>query len=598
MSSGQVKIKQTTIERGVRMGTSSGDDYSMAPVKALAVAAIKQKRDQEKQVLHQLNDRFAKYIDRVKFLEGQNKKLLQELDEMRAQWGANSRAIRDRYEPELLDARATIDDTTREKAIAEIRAKRSEYEMVNFKRQHDDAISQIQADKNKMTQLEYLLQENQVELELLRRQMNDAQGDIEKYKREVERLNGDLQRLLTDLDQETLKRVRLENEKQTLEEQIPFLNAIHEQEMAELRSLQAGAHIDPAQFYRHELERAIRDIRGDFEDLSEQQKREMEEWYKIKTEEITQQAAKRDAMDSLHVKVESSANLKSTYTDSQREYSELKHLNGELIMRLSQLEEELDTVRHTNGLKLEHSERDIAEMRASLQQLMSDYDELMNNKASLEFEINTYRRLLESEETRSTRGTNFNVSSTITSGVSGSGARGGNDQYSYRPQPPAQTTRPSTQVQQPSQPQQVPPQQGVSGAGGDYRLPSSEMSSKTTFQRSAKGPVSISECSPDGKVIILENTSRNKDIDMTGWILKRRVDSKDELTYKFPAGLQLKANKIVRIWARGHGRENVPTDLVNNDVENWGMGVNVVTIVLNDVGDEKATHLQKTVYAS
>ena len=310
----QVKIKRTTIERGVKLAHGGGDDggdFSIAPVKALAVAAIKQKRDQEKQVLGQLNDRFAKYIDRVKFLEGQNKKLLAELEELRQRWGEDSRAIRERYEPELLEARATIDDTTREKAISEIRAKRSEYEAANFKRQYDDAVNLIQADKNKMANLEYLMQENQVELDLLRRQMHDAQSDIDKYKKEVERLNEDLQRLLSDLDQETLKRVKLENEKQTLEEQIPFLNAIHEQEMAELRSLQAGSHIDPAQFYRHELERAIRDIRGDFEDLSDQQKRELEEWYKIKTEEITQQAAKREALDSMVVKTESTANLKS-----------------------------------------------------------------------------------------------------------------------------------------------------------------------------------------------------------------------------------------------------------------------------------------------
>jgi intermediate filament protein if len=96
----------------------------------------------------------------------------------------------------------------------------------------------------------------------------------------------------------------------------------------------------------------------------------------------------------------------------------------------------------------------------------------------------------------------------------------------------------------------------------------------------------------------LENTSRNKDITMTNWVLKRRVDSKEEITYKFPSSLILKANKLVRIWARGQGKEALPTDLVNKDIENWGMGVNIVTIVLNDVGDEKATHLQKTVYAS
>jgi hypothetical protein len=35
-----------------------------------------------------------------------------------------------------------------------------------------------------------------------------------------------------------------------------------------------------------------------------------------------------------------------------------------------------------------------------------------------------------------------------------------------------------------------------------------EMSAKTTYQRSAKGPVSIAECSSDGKYICLENTGR------------------------------------------------------------------------------------------
>lgn len=571
----ETKIKRTTIERGVRLANHADDDeYGMAPVKAMAVMAIKQKRDQEKQVLGQLNDRFAKYIDRVKFLEGQNKKLLAELEELRQHWGEQSRQIRERYEPELLEARATIDDTTREKAVSEIRAKRSEYEVANFKRQYDDALNLIQQDKNKMANLEYLYQENQVELDLLRRQMHDAESDIEKYKKEVVRLNEDLSRLLSDLDQETLKRVKLENEKQTLEEQIPFLNAIHEQEMAELKSMQAGAHIDPAQFYRHELERAIRDIRGDFEDLSEQQKRELEEWYKIKTEEITQQAAKREALEALNVKTESTANLKSAFNDSQREYGDLKQLNADLCYRLSQLEEELDSVRRENGLTLDQRDRDISEMRQRLQELMSDYDELMNNKASLEFEINTYRRLLESEETRTTR------ISKIESHESSQRQR----------QQTVSSSSSSVPVTQPVV--QTLPQQG------DFRLNATEMSSKTTFQRSAKGPVSISECSPDGKVIILENTSRNKDITMTNWLLKRRVDSKEELTFKFPANLVLKANKMIRIWARGHGKENLPTDLVNKDVENWGMGVNIVTIVLNDVGDEKATHLQKTVYAS
>jgi len=35
-----------------------------------------------------------------------------------------------------------------------------------------------------------------------------------------------------------------------------------------------------------------------------------------------------------------------------------------------------------------------------------------------------------------------------------------------------------------------------------------EMSAKTTYQKSAKGPVSIAECAADGKSISLENVGR------------------------------------------------------------------------------------------
>jgi len=35
-----------------------------------------------------------------------------------------------------------------------------------------------------------------------------------------------------------------------------------------------------------------------------------------------------------------------------------------------------------------------------------------------------------------------------------------------------------------------------------------DMSAKTTYQRSARGPVAIAECSADGKSITIENTGR------------------------------------------------------------------------------------------
>jgi len=124
------------------------------------------------------------------------------------------------------------------------------------------------------------------------------------------------------------------------------------------------------------------------------------------------------------------------------------------------------------------------------------------------------------------------------------------------------------------------------------------MQAKTTFQRSAKGPINIDECSPDGKFIQLANTSKNKDIDLTGWRLLRKVDNLPEISYSLPANFKLANGKYVKIYARGQGKERPPYDLVLPTNDSWGVGVSVVTRLLNDQNEEKATHIQKTVYAS
>lgn len=46
--------------------------------------------------------------------------------------------------------------------------------------------------------------------------------------------------------------------------------------------------------------------------------------------------------------------------------------------------------------------------------------------------------------------------------------------------------------------------------GSSMKVVSSESSSKTTFQRSSKGPVSFADVNADGKSITLENTSKLK----------------------------------------------------------------------------------------
>jgi len=245
-----------------------------------------------------------------------------------------------------------------------------------------------------------------------------------------------------------------------------------------------------------------------------------------------------------------------------------------IYKKMSLLESKLETLKRENGDLIDAREREILELRSRLNELMASYDEIVSNKSSLEFEINTYRRLLESEEAHVKKVNDISSSSTISKKI---------------------TTTTTTHVRQPDY---IPSEPIKPIISHETKINQTEMQAKTTFQRSAKGPINIDECSPDGKYIQLANTSKNKDIDLTGWRLLRKVDNSPEITYSLPSGFKLASGKYLKIHARGQGKEKSPYDLVLQTHDSWGVGVSVVTRLLNEQNEEKATHIQKTVYAS
>ena len=68
-----------------------------------------------------LNERFASYIEKVRFLEAQNRKLADELDKLKSRWGKETTQIKAMYQAELDEARRLLDDAEKEKARLEIR---------------------------------------------------------------------------------------------------------------------------------------------------------------------------------------------------------------------------------------------------------------------------------------------------------------------------------------------------------------------------------------------------------------------------------------------------------------------------------------------
>lgn len=79
---------------------------------------------------------------------------------------------------------------------------------------------------------------------------------------------------------------------------------------------------------------------------------------------------------------------------------------------------------------------------------------------------------------------------------------------------------------------------------------------KLNSQRTAKGPISISECCVDGEYIIIENTSKRNEVNMTNWLLTHCVGSVRKVNFKFPENFILKSKQTVKLWASARGSQS------------------------------------------
>jgi len=538
-------------------------------IAASGVSNVKTARATEKKDMQDLNERFASYIEKVRFLEAQNRKLADELDKLKSKWGKETTAIKAMYQAELDEARRLLDDAEKEKARLEIRVSSMEEELEELRAKLLRAEDELQNSRDKINSLNQTMSDYEAEVSMLRKRVEMLENEKEKDKKEIARLTDALNRARIDLDNETLNHIDAENRRQTLEEELEFLKQVHEQELKELAAL---AYRDTTQenrdFWKNEMGNALREIQQCYDEKLEAMKGEMENYYSMKLQEF-RTGATRQNMETAHSK-EETKRLKSQLTDLRAKVADLESRNAMLERELELLRKEYEEKEREWEEENTELKNEVVKLRAEMEAILKELQEIMDTKLGLELEIAAYRKLLEGEENR------VGLRQVVESIVKTQEQR----------MSTAETLYSVRQTEQTSGDSNLKVSQVVKG----------EMSAKTTYQRSAKGPVTISECSADGKYITIENTGRRTE-ELSNWRIERNIDGKDKEPFQFGSNFSLRNGGKCKIYAGGKPSNAGPNDL-DSGTESWGIGANITTKLVTPAGEDKATHVQKTTYTS